>query len=261
MSSPAWPASWSSFSLARLPAVQPHPTKKRARGGVCSSVFSMQFDVIILGAGAAGLFATRRRPARPPRAAARPCRGGGEEILTLRRRPLQLYQQRLPARPLLLGRPDPPNRRSPATPSTTSSPWSATPASPSTTRRLASSSATRLRPSAPAPAMPLAEAAAAHVDLRLAHRITGVTRAERFRLETDRGAFPGPDAGPGDPAACPSRIRLPSLGFPLKEGQLPRCPKLHCLGRERGQETVSPTFGRGSANEAGLAVVDSTSIR
>ena len=32
-------------------------------------------------------------------------------------------------------------------------------------------------------------------------------------------------------------------------------PRLHCLGRESGQETVSPTFGRGSANEAGLAVV------
>jgi predicted Rossmann fold flavoprotein len=37
--------------------------------------------------------------------------------------------------------------------------------------------------------MLLAECAAAHVDLRLSHRILGVTRAERFRVETDRGSF------------------------------------------------------------------------
>ena len=41
-------------------------------------------------------------------------------------------------------------------------------------------------------AMLLAEAAAAHVDLRLGHRITGVTRADGFRVETDRGAFAAP---------------------------------------------------------------------
>ena len=41
-------------------------------------------------------------------------------------------------------------------------------------------------------AMLLAEAAAAQVDLRLGHRITGVTRADRFRVETDRGAFEAP---------------------------------------------------------------------
>ena len=41
-------------------------------------------------------------------------------------------------------------------------------------------------------AMLLAEAAAAGVDLRLCHRITGVTRAERFRVETDRGTFEAP---------------------------------------------------------------------
>src|SRR4051812_11256597 len=41
-------------------------------------------------------------------------------------------------------------------------------------------------------AMLLAECAAAQVDLRLSHRITGVTRAERFRVETDRGAFEAP---------------------------------------------------------------------
>ncbi len=38
-------------------------------------------------------------------------------------------------------------------------------------------------------AMLLAECGAAGVDLRLGHRITGVTRAEQFRVETDRGSF------------------------------------------------------------------------
>ncbi|WP_431268592.1 NAD(P)/FAD-dependent oxidoreductase [Dankookia sp. P2] len=41
-------------------------------------------------------------------------------------------------------------------------------------------------------AMLLAEAVAAQVDLRLSHRVTGVTRAERFRVETDRGTFEAP---------------------------------------------------------------------
>ena len=41
-------------------------------------------------------------------------------------------------------------------------------------------------------AMLLAECAAVHVDLRIGHRITQVTRAERFRVETDRGAFEAP---------------------------------------------------------------------
>nr|WP_241671180.1 NAD(P)/FAD-dependent oxidoreductase [Dankookia rubra] len=41
-------------------------------------------------------------------------------------------------------------------------------------------------------AMLLAEATAAHVDLRLSHRVTGVSRSERFRVETDRGAFEAP---------------------------------------------------------------------
>ncbi|MFC7474222.1 NAD(P)/FAD-dependent oxidoreductase [Dankookia sp. GCM10030260] len=41
-------------------------------------------------------------------------------------------------------------------------------------------------------AMLLAEAAAAGVDLRLSHRVTGVTRADHFRVETDRGAFEAP---------------------------------------------------------------------
>ena len=37
--------------------------------------------------------------------------------------------------------------------------------------------------------MLLAECAAAQVDLRLGHRITGLSRADRFRVETDRGDF------------------------------------------------------------------------
>ncbi|EFH12879.1 NAD(P)/FAD-dependent oxidoreductase [Pseudoroseomonas cervicalis] len=41
-------------------------------------------------------------------------------------------------------------------------------------------------------AMLLAECAAGGVDLRLAHRITGVSRAEAFRVETDKGSFTAP---------------------------------------------------------------------
>ncbi len=40
--------------------------------------------------------------------------------------------------------------------------------------------------------MLLAECAAAAVDLRLSHRIREVTRSDRFRIETDRGAFIAP---------------------------------------------------------------------
>jgi len=41
-------------------------------------------------------------------------------------------------------------------------------------------------------AMLLAEAAAAHVDLRLAHRVTAISRSDAFRVETDHGAFEAP---------------------------------------------------------------------
>jgi predicted Rossmann fold flavoprotein len=41
-------------------------------------------------------------------------------------------------------------------------------------------------------AMLLAEAAAANVEIRLSHRITDVSRAEGFRVETDHGAFTAP---------------------------------------------------------------------
>jgi predicted Rossmann fold flavoprotein len=41
-------------------------------------------------------------------------------------------------------------------------------------------------------AMLLAECAAARVDLRTRHRVTEVTRSDRFRLETDQGSFDAP---------------------------------------------------------------------
>ncbi|WP_149536346.1 BaiN/RdsA family NAD(P)/FAD-dependent oxidoreductase [Siccirubricoccus phaeus] len=41
-------------------------------------------------------------------------------------------------------------------------------------------------------AMLLAEAQAGGVELRLGHRVTAVTRADRFRVETDHGAFEAP---------------------------------------------------------------------
>jgi predicted Rossmann fold flavoprotein len=41
-------------------------------------------------------------------------------------------------------------------------------------------------------AMLLAECAAARVDLRVGHSVTGITRADRFRVETDRGDFTAP---------------------------------------------------------------------
>ena len=41
-------------------------------------------------------------------------------------------------------------------------------------------------------AMLLAECAAARVDLRTAHSVTEITRAERFRIETDKGGFEAP---------------------------------------------------------------------
>ena len=40
--------------------------------------------------------------------------------------------------------------------------------------------------------MLLAECAAARVDLRTAHSVTEITRADRFRIETDKGSFDAP---------------------------------------------------------------------
>ena len=41
-------------------------------------------------------------------------------------------------------------------------------------------------------AMLLAECAAGHVDVRLAHRVTDISRADGFRVETDKGGFTAP---------------------------------------------------------------------
>ena len=37
--------------------------------------------------------------------------------------------------------------------------------------------------------MLLAECAAGHVDVRLGHRVTDISRADAFRVETDKGSF------------------------------------------------------------------------
>jgi predicted Rossmann fold flavoprotein len=56
-------------------------------------------------------------------------------------------------------------------------------------------------------AMLLAECAAVRVDLRLSHRITGVTRAERFRVETDRGSF-----GAASVVLATGGLSIPKMG-------------------------------------------------
>ena len=38
-------------------------------------------------------------------------------------------------------------------------------------------------------AMLMAECAAGHVEVRIAHRVTGVARADQFRVDTDKGSF------------------------------------------------------------------------
>ena len=55
--------------------------------------------------------------------------------------------------------------------------------------------------------MLLAECAAAGVDLRLAHRVTDVSRADRFRVETDHGVIRGRQPGAGD-----RRLSIPKMG-------------------------------------------------
>jgi predicted Rossmann fold flavoprotein len=57
-------------------------------------------------------------------------------------------------------------------------------------------------------AMLLAECAAAGVEIRLGHRVSDLSRADRFRVETDRGAFAG-RPWCWRPAACPSRRWAP----------------------------------------------------
>ena len=90
-----------------------------------------------------------------------------------------------------------------ATRSTTSSRWSSAMASPITRRRSASCSATARR--APIVAMLLAECARGGVDVRLGHRVTDISRAERFRVETDKGGFTARGRWCWRPAGCRSR--------------------------------------------------------
>ena len=61
--------------------------------------------------------------------------------------------------------------------------------------------------------MLLAECAVAKVDLRLRHKITEITRGDRFRVESDRGTYSAPalvagDRWPLDSEARGNRIRL-----------------------------------------------------
>ena len=53
-------------------------------------------------------------------------------------------------------------------------------------------------------AMLLAECAAARVDLRAGHSVSEISRADRFRVETNRGSFVAPAAGAGDRRALDS---------------------------------------------------------
>jgi predicted Rossmann fold flavoprotein len=56
-------------------------------------------------------------------------------------------------------------------------------------------------------AMLLEECAAAGVDVRTAHRVNSVSRADRFRIETDRGAFTAPAL-----VAATGGLSIPKLG-------------------------------------------------
>lgn len=56
-------------------------------------------------------------------------------------------------------------------------------------------------------AMLLEECAAAQVELRTAHRVTGITRSDRFRIETDHGTFIAPAI-----ALATGGLSIPSLG-------------------------------------------------
>jgi predicted Rossmann fold flavoprotein len=56
-------------------------------------------------------------------------------------------------------------------------------------------------------AMLLAECAAGDVDLRLSHRVTDITRADTFRVETDHGAFTAPSL-----VLATGGLSIPKLG-------------------------------------------------
>lgn len=56
-------------------------------------------------------------------------------------------------------------------------------------------------------AMLLEECAAAHAEIRTAHRITAITRSDRFRIETDRGSFIAPAI-----AIATGGLSIPKMG-------------------------------------------------
>ncbi|WP_370655635.1 BaiN/RdsA family NAD(P)/FAD-dependent oxidoreductase [Paracraurococcus lichenis] len=87
-------------------------------------------------------------------------------------------------------------------------------------------------------AMLLAEAGAAGVELRLSHRIAEVTRAERFRVRTDRGGFESPSL-----VLATGGLSIPKLGA---------TGLAHDIARRFGLPLVAPrpglvplTFGGG----------------
>jgi hypothetical protein len=78
-------------------------------------------------------------------------------------------------------------------------------------------------------AMLLAEAAAAHVDLRLAHRVAEVTRTDGFRVATDRGDFTAPAL-----VLATGGLSIPKLGA---------TGFAHDLARRFGLPVVAPRPG------------------
>ena len=164
-----------------------------------------QFDVVVLGAGAAGLMcAIERRPARPARAAAGPCRRAGRENSDLRRRALQLHQpghaRRIAScRPIRISA----SRRWRATRRRTSLRWWRSTASPGTRRRSASCSATARRGNRGHAAGRMRGGGSGAA--RWATACTECTRADRFGSTTEPRRFRWRSRWCWRPAGCRSR--------------------------------------------------------
>jgi hypothetical protein len=106
-------------------------------------------------------------------------------------------------------------------------------------------------------AMLLAECAAAGVEIRLGHRVSDLSRADRFRVETDRGAFAGEGPGAGDrrpvhPEDGRHRLRA-GRGAALRAegGADPRRPRAARL-RRRGAGADAPAGRRRAAGGGAL---------
>ncbi|TCZ65422.1 BaiN/RdsA family NAD(P)/FAD-dependent oxidoreductase [Roseicella aquatilis] len=89
-------------------------------------------------------------------------------------------------------------------------------------------------------AMLLAEARAAEVDLRLSHRVTDVSRAGRFRVETDRGGFEAPSL-----VLATGGLSIPKLGA---------TGLAHDIARRFGLPLVAPRPGLVPLTFAGEAL-------